>query len=804
MAEVVKITLDGREVEAEAGELLIAAAEKAGTYIPRFCWHARMDPVGMCRMCLVEVEGPRGRMLTTSCTTPVGEGMVVHTASETVKKAQEGVLEFLLINHPLDCPVCDKGGECPLQDQTMSHGPGESRYVEEKRHFEKPIPINDLVLLDRERCILCARCTRFADEIAGDPLIEFIDRGNHTQVNTFPDDPFASYFSGNTVQLCPVGALTAKPFRFKARPWDLEAAESTCTTCAVGCRVSVQASHNEVVRIIGVDVDATNQGWLCDRGRFGFEHLRSPSRLDTPMVRRDGELVPASWPEALEAAAAGLGATIAEHGPGSVAGIGGARSTNEEAYAFSRLLRSVIGTGSLDASLGDDPSADFLLGVTPRAVIADLEQARTVLVWGPDLKEELPVLHLRVRRAATALGATLIVVAPGATGLDPDADHVLRYRPGEGPALLQSLAAGEGDLSAVRSALDSGPVVAVIGRTGVTDTRELPDAVARFVVGLADARVLPVARRGNLFGALDMGISPGLLPGRRRAEDAAALESQASAWGSPVAGPGRNASEILAGMSDGSVRALLLLGSDPAGDHPERLLATSAFSSGAFVVSFDMFLNDSNRNAAVVFPVDGFAEVEGTVTNFEGRVQKVNRVAPGVGASRPAVEALADLAERLGGAIPASAALLAKEITQCVPGYSRVSWESLDWGEGRDGVVIEESLPGYEPAAAKATDPGALALHSARRLYSGGTTMIAGPSLAPLLADPTVAMHPDDADRLGLASGDRATVKSGGVTITAPVEIDSGLPQGTVFVPLTPATALGTDPAVSVTAGDPS
>ncbi len=281
MSDRLKITLDGREVEVDQGALLIQAAEDAGTYVPRFCWHPRMQPVGMCRMCLVEIEGPRGTLLTTSCTVPVSEGMVVHTASDTVKKAQEGVLEFLLINHPLDCPVCDRAGECPLQDQTMAFGPGESRYVEEKRHFEKPIPISDLVMLDRERCILCARCTRFSDEISGDPLIEFIDRGNYTQVNTFPDEPFASYFSGNTVQICPVGALTATPYRFRARPWDLEAVESTCAGCSVGCRVSVQSSQNEILRLLGVDVEATNHGWLCDKGRFGFQHLAAPDRLTT-------------------------------------------------------------------------------------------------------------------------------------------------------------------------------------------------------------------------------------------------------------------------------------------------------------------------------------------------------------------------------------------------------------------------------------------------------------------------------------------------------------------------------------------
>ena len=300
----VTVTIDGKEIEAEPGELVIAAAERHGVYIPRFCYHERMDPVGMCRMCLVDIDTGRGPALGVSCMVNVSEGMKVETESDRVHKAQEGVLEFLLINHPLDCPVCDKGGECPLQDQTMTWGPGESRFVEEKRHYEKPIPISDLVFLDRERCILCDRCTRFAKDVAGDPLIHFMQRGNQTQVMTFPDEPFASYFSGNTVQICPVGALTAKPYRFKARPWDLDQTESTCTTCSVGCRVTVQASRNELLRYQGVDSDPVNWGWLCDKGRFGFEAVNSAERLCTPRwCARAVELVEVSWSQALSAAA---------------------------------------------------------------------------------------------------------------------------------------------------------------------------------------------------------------------------------------------------------------------------------------------------------------------------------------------------------------------------------------------------------------------------------------------------------------------------------------------------------------------
>ena len=408
------LTVDGRVISAEPGELLIAAAERHGVYIPRFCYHPRMTSVGMCRMCLVEVEGPRGSALQVSCMLDAAEGMVVHTESPAVKKAQDGVLEFLLINHPLDCPVCDKGGECPLQDQTMAYGPGESRFVEEKRHFEKPIPISDLVFLDRERCILCDRCTRFASEVAGDPLISFIGRGNETQVLTFPDAPFASYFSGNTVQICPVGALTAKPYRFKARPWDLEQEESTCTTCSVGCRVTVQASRNQVLRYQGVDIDPVNWGWLCDKGRFGFESIESDQRLSAPLVREGDQLVEASWPAALERAATAIREALTAGGPESVAVIGGARLTNEDAYAWAKLAKSVIGTDNVDAQIGDGLSPSLTSGL-PIATIDEACAAGTLLVLAPDLKEELPVLYLRVRDAVEKHRLRVIELSPIAT-----------------------------------------------------------------------------------------------------------------------------------------------------------------------------------------------------------------------------------------------------------------------------------------------------------------------------------------------------------------------------------------------------
>jgi NADH-quinone oxidoreductase subunit G len=780
VSDRVKITLDGREVETDAGGLLIQAAQDAGTYIPRFCWHPRMKPVGMCRMCLVEVEGPRGTMLTTSCTMQVADEMVVHTASETVKKAQEGVLEFLLINHPLDCPVCDRGGECPLQDQTMSHGPGESRYVEEKRHYEKPIPISDLVLLDRERCILCARCTRFSTEISGDPLIEFIDRGNHTQINTFPDEPFASYFSGNTVQICPVGALTATAYRFRARPWDLEAAESTCSGCSVGCRVSVQASQNEILRLLGVDVEATNQGWLCDKGRFGFQHLGAPERLTAPLVRGDdGDLHEVSWNEALERAATGLSAIIDSKGDAAVAGLGGSRNTNEEALAFERLLRHTIGTPHLDARMGDSLDAALLVDAPQRGLIGDLEQAATVLVWGPDLKEELPVLFLRVRRAAAELGATLIVVHPRATGLDAQADHVIRYRPGEGGAVLARLAAGDGDLAEARAALGAGPVVTIVGKTGLTEDPDLAGAVAAFAAELPGASVLAVSRRPNLYGAIDMGVAPGMGPGRV-ADD-----------------PGKDADGIIEGLRDGSIAGLVLLGSDPAADHPSGT-AGDALAVADFVVSVDLFLNDSNRGADVVLPAAGFAEVEGTMTNLEGRVQKVNRLVSAPGRARPANEILADLADRLGGEWESSsAASLAADITTLAL-YGEATWEALSWGGGRDGVVARGGEISFgAPNVSKTTGNG-LALHLGRVMYDGGTAVTMGPSLAKLAAKPALYLHPDDAAALKVAAGDRVSITGSSGTAEIDAALDPSLAPGTVYLPFNRGVTVGSDPAVTV------
>lgn len=802
--EMVTIVIDGEERQVPAGELLIKAAQDTGTYIPRFCWHERMNPVGMCRMCLVEIETPRGRALVPACTTNVADGMVVDTQGGDVPKAQEAVLEYLLINHPLDCPVCDKGGECPLQDQALSHGPGESRFVEFKRTFEKPIPISDLVLLDRERCILCARCTRFAEEISGDPLIEFKDRGNHTQINTFPDLPFSSYYSGNTVQICPVGALTAKPYRFRARPWDLEKVESSSLFDTAHPRIEIHTSHDKVLRFMGVDNDATNHGWLSDKARFGFQYIESPDRVTTPLVRRDGLLTETDWNVALEMVANRLALIRDEDGGEALAVLGGAQGTNEDAYALSRFARSVLGTNNVDCRMDDGLGSHFLAATVDRALIADLDTADTILLWGPDLKETHPTLYLRARRAAQELGVTLVVVHPRANGLDDRATFKVTYRPGGGFELLDALESGA--YPEVIGALAGRKVVALVGMTDLADGPQLAESVAAFARQKASScRILPLNSRGNTFGALDMGLAPDLAPGRV-ALDAAASERLASRWGCMPARAGRDARGILEGLISGEIRGLVLVGADPFRDVPDAALVAEALEAAEYVVSIDTFVHDSNREADVIFPAATLSEKEGTVTNVEGRVQRLNQIRRPPGQARSDWVILDDLSTFLGRPMGLSSEeMISKEIAADAPVYSGVTWDLLDW-DHRDGVVVPREGPAplsHIPVAL--TGPRApqaeFTLHASWVMYDDGVRLRHSPALRKLAPGPVARINPADAPKLGARDGAAVRLVTRNGEGEFRVMLDEGTPSGVVYVPLNQAGAarLGTDPVVRIT-----
>ncbi|MGA2521048.1 MAG: NADH-quinone oxidoreductase subunit NuoG [Acidimicrobiales bacterium] len=714
----VTITIDGREITTPAGEFLIAAAERAGTFIPRFCYHPRMKPVGMCRMCLVEVSGPRGSTLQPACYIPVADGMEVVTTSDKARKAQVGVLEFLLVNHPLDCPVCDKGGECPLQDQTLAYGPGESRFLEEKRHWAKPIPISELVLLDRERCIQCGRCVRFAAEIAGEAQIDFLGRGDEVEVNVFEDHAFTSYFSGNTVQICPVGALTATPYRFTARPWDLDQVESTCTLCAFGCRVAVQSSSNRVTRLLGMDSDPVNHSWLCDKGRFGYEAVNSPDRLAEPLVRRPGtgstpaggsggsggsggadELVPATWSEALSSVAERLARIRAEHGAEAIGVLGGARLTNEDAYAWAKLAKSVLGTDSVDAQLGDGLPAEVVLGL-PRATIDETCAARCVVVLSGDLREELPVLFLRLRGAAVDGGVPVVELAPEASAVGEFAVASLPYLPGEAAGLARALAAGdgrpddvdEGAWDAAKTALARAGaggegIVVVVGRPSLAEHENLvASAAAAMAEAWPQARFLPALRRGNVMGALDMGLAPGLLPGRVGLDEGRTWYE--AAWGTVPAGRGRDAAAMLRALAEGTMQAVVLVGSDPVGDFPDRALAEEALGRAGFVVAVDTFLSASAALADVVLPAAMAAERSGTTTNIEGRITRTAQKLVAPGQCWPDWMVAVELAERLSAGLGVSSVSeLWDEIERVAPSHAGITRPVLDARAARDGIV---------------------------------------------------------------------------------------------------------------------
>ncbi len=907
-------TLDGREVTAKKGELLIAAAERAGTYIPRFCYHPRMEPVGMCRMCLVDVEGPRGATLTPACFVSVTDGMVVDSANDRVKKAQDGVLEFLLANHPLDCPVCDKGGECPLQDQTLAYGPGESRFIEEKRHFEKPIAISDLVLLDRERCIQCARCTRFASEVAGEAQIDFAGRGESVEVATFPTEPFSSYFSGNTVQICPVGALTATPYRFTARPWDLDQVESTCTACSVGCRVAVQSSQNRLTRLLGIDSEPVNHGWLCDKGRFTYESVNGdevdggslPSeladeavdvapatasqvvslgvsrgqflgevhetgrfehgRLVEPRIRKEGELVPVSWGEALAAAAAGIAAAKESGGPPAVALIGGARLTNESAYAWAKLAKGVVGTDSVDAQLGDGLPADLVLGL-PRATIDEACQAPVLVTLAGDLREELPVLFLRLREAVAGGATALLEVSPSTTALTPLATVSLRTRPGDAPLLAKALtgdasaaaalgrhhegaAVEPAALEAARRLLADHPggegVVIVAGRPSYAESGEVAaEAVRNLAAALPQATFLPALRRGNVFGALDMGLAPGILPGRVSLD--AGRQRFTAAWGSVPAGTGLSTADILASMAgerdEGDrVRALVLLGADPLSDFPDHAVAEKALSAGHFVVAVTGHPSESvDAHADVVLPCAVSHERPGTTTNIEGRVSRLGPKISAPGFAWPDWMIAAELAVALGGDLGVlSDSDLAEELALAAPAYAGLTQQVLHSDAAHDGILVPLAretghpadvepidpiaLPGVEsverqgapprvgtgtgvPAVARTAALGSppplltwtgtggaeplhvpkadnysLRLVAGRRLYDAGSSVTGSPSLTPLVPALVARANPYDLDRRGAVTGDRVKVRSARGELILAAEADGGVPRGVVAI----------------------
>jgi NADH-quinone oxidoreductase subunit G len=641
----VRLTIDGVEVTAPKGELLIRTAERYGIEIPRFCDHPLLEPAGACRQCLVEVEGQRKPV--ASCTQAVADGMVVRTqlTSDVAKKAQAGIMELLLINHPLDCPMCDKGGECPLQNQAMSTGRADSRFVEAKREYAKPINLSAQVLLDRERCVLCQRCTRFSDEIAGDKFIDLMERSADEQIGTYgtsqfgpahafgppeelgspSDDPFNSYFSGNTVQICPVGALTGAQYRFRARPFDLVSSPSVCEHCSAGCAQRTDHRRGKVMRRLAGDDPAVNEEWDCDKGRWGFQYATATDRLTTPLVRdaATGALREASWPEALRVAADGLRAAA-----GSVGVLTGGRLTVEDAYAYAKLARAVLGTNDIDfrarpinptGAPGSGEEAQFLASSVVGVVditYSDVDTAPAVVLVGLEPEDECPILFLRLRKAHRKKGLSVTAVAPFASrGLTKLGATVLAAAPGEEAAVL----AGSEDL---RQALGRPGAILFVGER-LAQVRGGLSAAVR-LAEQTGAKLAWVPRRAGDRGAVDAGCLPNLLPGGRPVTDPTGRAELERAWnlaaGTIPATPGRDTEAILAAAAGGELRALVVAGVDT-DDLADPALAERALSTVEFLVSLEVRASRVTQRASVVLPVAPVMEKDGTFLNWEGRLR---------------------------------------------------------------------------------------------------------------------------------------------------------------------------------------
>jgi NADH-quinone oxidoreductase subunit G len=827
-SERVKVTINGQTVSTEPGRLVIDVAEEMGVFVPRFCYHPGMKSVAVCRMCLVQVEG--SNKLLPACATPVADGMSVNTVEESAVDAQESMLEFLLINHPLDCPICDRAGECPLQDQTYAHGPGSSRYVEEKRHFEKALEISDLVVLDRERCVLCWRCVRFSDEVAGDQFIQLVDRGPGTQILTFSDEPFDSYFSGNTIQICPVGALTSKPYRFVSRPWDLKTAPSVCSYCSVGCPMTNEVRNESVVRCQALPNEQVNDFWSCDKGRFGYHHVDSDERLTTPLVRDGDGFIPASWREALDKVAAGL------EGKERIGVIAGGHLTTEDAFAIGRLARKVLKTSNVDSRIQDAGAAyervlevAGVVGSTAR--ITDLSDARTIVWIGSDPKETLPVLYLRLRQAVLDHNAKLISVSPRRISLDNFATHSVRSVDG----LTDGAVAGDIGDNVVVCWGPSSP--------GTDHTQSLD--VALSLVRDHNAKLLVCPPHSGSQGMIDMGVLPTLEAGYK-----------------PVAEPGLDTRGMLEAAAAGELDALFIFGADLINDFPDAALAKKALESNTFTVVTELFPTETVSYAEVVLPSAAYAERGGTFTNLERRLQKLEPVKAPKGTAREpwnicgAIAAtlgtdwkwnsfddvwtdlkkevpthkdidVAALAQKIPDSTlqyesplesdaqkPAAAAAgpggqYPKGFRQGAPFQTGQNWP-LSWelrgfearqrpgviptaqGADGDGPSAERVPQAAEGArglsertegAVSGSDGGSgYTLITGRLIYDEGHMVSKSVALRNLQRKPYLEINDEDAKELGIADGDQVVIAANGVEAALGAVV-SDIAKGTVFVP---------------------
>ena len=758
--DLVDVVVDDINVRVPKGTLVIRVAEQMGVEIPRFCDHPLLDPVAACRMCLIEIDGvPKPQ---PACAITVADGMKIRTqrTSPVAEKAQSGVMEFLLLNHPLDCPICDKGGECPLQNQAMSSGRGETRFEGKKRTFEKPIAISSQILLDRERCVSCARCTRFADQIAGDPMLELLERGAQQQVGVADDAPFNSYFSGNTIQICPVGALTSTLYRFRSRPFDLVSTPTTCEHCASGCSLRTDVRRGEVTRRLAWDDPEVNEEWNCDKGRFAFRYIRQ-DRIESPLVREDGQLRPASWPEALDIAARGLAAA-----QGRVGVLTGGRLTAEDAYSYAKFARVALRTDDIDfrARMASDEEAQFLAALVAGQPLgptyADLDAASNVVLVGFEPEDESPIVLLRLRRAALKANTRVWSISASLTGgLAKMQGTWVPCQPGAEAQVMDD-AQKDGSDDAFGAALRTSGAVLLVGErlAGIPGALSAAAALARNT----GARLGWVPRRAGERGALDAGALSGLLPGGRPLTDPAARREVSDLWGVQADElpryAGRRGSVPIAQSAD----AVIVAGVDPV-DDPQGEQLMAALAGDRFVLSLETHHGPISELADVVLPVAVDAERAGTYVDWEGRSRSFGTAISGVTTVTDS-RVLAMLADAMDESIGRGDVM-----------ELRAELATLGHWTGD-----RMSAPDVRPAPPAA---GGLRLASWRLLLDLGRMQQGEPHLAGTARPTEAVMSAATAASRGLTEGSLVTVSTPDGSLTLPLRLDE-VAHDTVWLPM--------------------
>ena len=803
MPDNVTLTINEQEVSVPARTLLVDAARMAGIEIPVFCSHPKLDPVGCCRMCLVEVDGPRGTAMMASCTMPVGDGMVVRTETEQVKTVQEANLAFILLNHPLDCPICDKGGECPLQDQTMRFGPGISQLIEPKRLAKKHYDISDTIVLDQERCVLCWRCIRYLEEWEDKPQLGLFERGNDTIVDIQDGRPVDAKTGGNIIDLCPVGALTNRVSRFNYRPWEIERTPSVCLHCSIGCNVRLDSRTHQLRRIVGRENMQVNDQWICDKGRFAHGWVNDENRLTAPLLRKNGELAPVQWGEALSFVADRLKSIREQRGPDSIGAIGSGKVSNEANYALQRFMRAVIGSNNIDHRDGGEVAA-LPTGLPALAELMKPQygpdpKVDTVLLFGIDPSEELPVLDLHLKRALLRGGAKLIIAHPRKIELTKYSRAYLACLPGEEAALISRLtravqdddgAAGSGsEAEAARLLAASDSALIIYGPMAArgTDGAAVRDGLAGLVQATGEgARLAYAGLDGNAQGCRDMGVLPDRLPGHASLDDGGLRDRLEALWSCSISTiPGYTYKQMLDSQE---MRALFVMGANPADESPDWAAGLEDLD---LLVVCDLFLTETAQKADVVLPAAGWAECDGTFTNLERRVQRAPKaVTDPKSRAAPDWMILTHLARQMGAAWSYSEARsLTSEIAAIVPGYAGLTWEALgDQGiqwDAESVAVLSPVQVGPEGVAPEAAADGdyPLTLVSGTVLYDGGTLFRLTEQMRGMARGAAVGLNPADAADIGVETGAPVRVQSDAGSLEMTVAVDEQVQLGTAWIP---------------------